>query len=69
MSLFALAETMETIIMISVRKAVKVNTGSIPKKAILAGNNQGKIVLIQDLKIGDIIAIRAGEMIMADGRI
>jgi Cd2+/Zn2+-exporting ATPase len=40
------------------------NSGTMAKKAFLSN---GKAVLVDDLVIGDIIAVRAGDMILADG--
>jgi P-type E1-E2 ATPase len=36
----------------------------LPKKAYLAN---GKSILVEDIKIGDILALRGGEMVQADG--
>eukprot|EP00604_Paraphysomonas_vestita_P004310 CAMPEP_0174825430 /NCGR_PEP_ID=MMETSP1107-20130205/42737_1 /TAXON_ID=36770 /ORGANISM="Paraphysomonas vestita, Strain GFlagA" /LENGTH=618 /DNA_ID=CAMNT_0016057007 /DNA_START=354 /DNA_END=2210 /DNA_ORIENTATION=+ len=47
-----------------VRNAVKLGVGGMPKSAILLN---GDSILVDDLKIGDIIAVRAGDMILADG--
>jgi Zn2+/Cd2+-exporting ATPase len=63
-TLFVLAEVMEGEIMRRVRNAVQSGVGSIPKSAILLN---GETVAVDDLKIGDKIAIRAGDMILADG--
>lgn len=63
-TLFVLAEVMEGEIMRRVRNAVQIGIGGMPKSAILLN---GESVLIDDLKIGDKIAIRAGDMILADG--
>jgi cation transport ATPase len=64
MSLFVFAEALEAGIMIHVRKAVRINTVTVPRRVSLA---DGKIVSIEMLKVGDIIGVRAGEMIVADG--
>lgn len=66
MSLFIAAEMIEEVVMQRVRKAIKVSSGSVPKKATLVS---GKSVMIEALRIGDVIAVRAGEMIQADGKI
>ena len=64
MFLFAAAEALEQVIMARVRRAVRVNTGNVAKHATLVS---GKAVLLSELVIGDVLAVRAGEMIMADG--
>ena len=63
-TLFILAEVMEGEIMRRVRNAVQLGIGSMPKNAILLN---GDVILVDDLKIGDKISIRAGDMILADG--
>jgi Cd2+/Zn2+-exporting ATPase len=64
MSLFIGAEMIEEVVMQRVRKAIKITSGSIPKKAVLTS---GKSVNVDELRVGDSIAVRAGEMIQADG--
>ena len=67
-TLFLLAELMETIIMFRVRKAVQlsVSIGIIPSYTYLIDGNK---IAIYDIKIDDILSVRAGEMILADGRV
>lgn len=63
-TLFVLAEVMEGEVMRRVRNAVQMGIGGMPKSAVLVN---GDSILLDDLKIGDKIAIRAGDMILADG--
>jgi Cd2+/Zn2+-exporting ATPase len=62
-SLFISAEMIESVVMQWVRSSVKMTSG-IPKKALLSNNTS---ILIDDLKVGDVIVVRAGEMITVDG--
>lgn len=62
--LFCVAELVEEIMIGFVRRKIKLNSGTMSKKAFLSN---GKAVLVDDLKIGDVIAVRAGDMILADG--
>jgi Cd2+/Zn2+-exporting ATPase len=63
-TLFTAAEAAEDIVLAKVRKAVKLSTGTLPKKATL---QDGKRVDASLLKLHDVICIRAGEVILADG--
>ncbi len=66
-AMFLAAELIESVVMVQVRNAIKLSTSStIPKKAYLI---DGRSVTIEELKIGDIIAVRAGEMIVCDGKV
>jgi Zn2+/Cd2+-exporting ATPase len=65
-TLFILAELIESEVMRRVRNAVKLGVGGMPKSAILLN---GDVVLVDDLKVGDTIAVRAGDMILADGEV
>jgi Cd2+/Zn2+-exporting ATPase len=47
-----------------VRSAVNLTLGKISTTAILAS---GESIKVDDLKIGDVIAVRTGDMILADG--
>ena len=47
-----------------VRSAVNLTMGKISKTAVLAS---GETIKVDDLKIGDIIAARTGDMVLADG--
>ena len=62
--LFILAELIESIAMMKVRQAINASSTSMVKEAYLSS---GKKVKIEDLKVGDILAVRAGEMILGDG--
>ncbi|MHB1107282.1 MAG: heavy metal translocating P-type ATPase [Lutibacter sp.] len=51
------------------RASIKDLIGSVPKTAILKKDNQESTVQISDLKIGDIVLVRAGEKIPVDGKV
>lgn len=51
------------------RASIKELIGSVPKTAILKKGNHEETVAITDLKIGDIILVKAGEKIPVDGTI
>eukprot|EP00596_Hydrurales_sp_CCMP1899_P005052 CAMPEP_0119041538 /NCGR_PEP_ID=MMETSP1177-20130426/12527_1 /TAXON_ID=2985 /ORGANISM="Ochromonas sp, Strain CCMP1899" /LENGTH=735 /DNA_ID=CAMNT_0007007663 /DNA_START=227 /DNA_END=2434 /DNA_ORIENTATION=+ len=62
--LFCGADLIEQVMIGYVRRKIKMNSGTMAKKAFLSN---GKAVLVDDLVIGDVIAVRAGDMILADG--
>ena len=47
-----------------VRSAVNLTMGKISTTAVLAN---GKSIKVDDLKIGDVISVRTGDMVLADG--
>ena len=49
--------------MMKVRSAVNSTSTSIAKEAYL---KNGSKIKVEDLKIGDVLAVRAGEMILGD---
>ncbi|MFV8326911.1 heavy metal translocating P-type ATPase [Flavobacterium sp. ZS1P14] len=51
------------------RSSIKELIGSVPKTAIVKKDNQESIVQITDLKIGDIVLVKAGEKIPVDGKV
>lgn len=51
------------------RNAIKELIGSVPKTAIVKKDGKEEIVQISDLKIGDIILVKAGEKIPVDGKV
>ena len=63
-ALYLSADLLEKTIMTWIRNNVKINPVGLPKKAIL---KNGKSIQIEDLKLDDIICVRAGEMIPGDG--
>ena len=65
-ALYLSADLLENTIMAWIRNNVKINPVGLPKKAILKNGNS---VPITELKLGDIICTRAGEMISVDGLI
>jgi Zn2+/Cd2+-exporting ATPase len=63
-TLFIGAEVLEGEIMRRVRNAVQSGVGTMPKTALLLN---GETILVEELQIGNKIAVRAGDMILADG--
>ncbi|MBF4518968.1 cadmium-translocating P-type ATPase [Flavobacterium sp. ANB] len=51
------------------RSSIKELIGSVPKTAIIKKNNSELIIDITDLKIGDVILVKAGEKIPVDGKV
>lgn len=51
------------------RSSIKDLIGSVPKTAIVKKNNAELIIEITDLKIGDIVLVKAGEKIPVDGKV
>ncbi|MFV8347406.1 heavy metal translocating P-type ATPase [Flavobacterium sp. ZB4P13] len=51
------------------RSSIKELIGSVPKTAIVKKDNQESTVQITDLKIGDIVLVKAGEKIPVDGKV
>lgn len=51
------------------RASIKDLIGSVPKTAIVKKDNQESTVQISDLKIGDIVLVKAGEKIPVDGKV
>lgn len=65
-SLFTAAELLESFIMQKVQRAVNTsNMSSMPKEAFVVSLNENR--KLEDLKIGDVISARTGEMIACDG--
>ena len=60
-TLFILAELIESIAMMKVRQAVNSGSTSMAKEAYLSN---GQKIKVEDLKIGNVLAVRAGEMIL-----
>ncbi|CAE7315727.1 HMA2 [Symbiodinium microadriaticum] len=63
-TLFVFAELLEGEVMRRVRNAVKLGVGGMAKSAVLAN---GDSIAVDDLQIGDFIACRAGDQVLADG--
>lgn len=51
------------------RSSIKKLIGSVPKTAVVKKDNQEYTVQITDLKIGDIVLVKAGEKIPVDGKV
>ena len=60
-TLFIIAELIESIAMMKVRQAVNSGSTSMAKEAYLSN---GQKIKVEDLKIGNVLAVRAGEMIL-----
>jgi len=63
-ALFLSADLLESTIMTWIRNNVKINPVGFPKKAVL---KSGNTIPISELKMGDVVTARAGEMIPVDG--
>eukprot|EP01040_Poterioochromonas_malhamensis_P008920 gene8920-9657_t len=63
-ALFLFAEFVESVVMQQVRRAISSTSTATPSEAYLS---DGRKVKVEDLKTGDIISVRAGEMILGDG--
>ena len=63
-ALVLLAELAEGFILASVRKAISSASSTVPKQVLLAS---GEVKDVDKLQVGDVIAVRAGEMILGDG--
>ena len=64
-TLFIAAELIESVVMWRVRRAVTLSSaGAIPRTATLVS---GESIAVDDIKVGDLLAARAGDMILADG--
>ncbi|MHB1082923.1 MAG: heavy metal translocating P-type ATPase [Prosthecobacter sp.] len=51
------------------RASIKALVGSVPQSALIRANGQERSVPITELKIGDIVLVRAGEKIPVDGTV
>lgn len=51
------------------RASIKAMIGSVPKTAIVTNGDREETVPISDLKIGDIVLVKAGEKIPVDGKV
>lgn len=63
-ALFIMAEFIESVVMLNVRRAVQASSVTVAKDAYLAS---GMMVKVVDLKVDDVLSVRAGEMILGDG--
>jgi Zn2+/Cd2+-exporting ATPase len=66
-TLFVGAGLIEDTVMRIVRQAVKISTQNMAKMAVIAST--GQTVKVEDLKVGDVIAVRTGDMICCDGEV
>ena len=51
------------------RASIKELIGSVPKTAIVKKDGKEQTVAITDLKVGDIVLVKAGEKIPVDGKV
>lgn len=65
-TLFVSSELLESAIMMHVRNVVNAQA---PKQASSATLASGKAIPLRDLKVGDVISVRAGEVVLADGEV
>ena len=63
-TLFVSSELLEAAIMLHVRNVVSAQAPKTASSATLVG---GKTVPLRDLKVGDVISVRAGEVVLVDG--
>jgi Cd2+/Zn2+-exporting ATPase len=64
LTLYNVAEVLEQNVMRYIRSVIKVSKGAVPQNAFLPS---GEKVSVDTLKIGDVIAVRAGNMVAVDG--
>ncbi|WP_174615946.1 heavy metal translocating P-type ATPase [Virgibacillus ihumii] len=67
--IFALSGALETYTMNKSNKEISALMNLQPEQALLISNGKEKIVPVSELEVGDIISVRAGERIPADGTI
>ena len=65
--LFGINEYLEGLGMEKARKSMETLLKVAPKEAILVHENKEKIIQIADLKVGDVVLVKAGEKIPSDG--
>lgn len=66
-TLYNAAKAFEEFVMHRVRNAIKISASNIGRFAMHVDGTELKKCLLEDLRIGDIIAIRSGDMIPMDG--
>ena len=67
-TLFVLAKLLEEVILQYVRGAIKLSSSGVGRYALLVKpGKESTQVLVDDLKIGDVIAVRTGDIIPLDG--
>jgi Cd2+/Zn2+-exporting ATPase len=67
--LFAISETLERFSLDRARKSIRSLVDLSPKEACIRENGEEKSIPIDDVKIGDICIIKAGQQIGIDGRV
>ncbi len=65
--LYSITETLESVTMQRTRTMIRSLVQLVPKEALLVTGNEEKLVPIEDLRVHDIIKIRAGERVPIDG--
>ena len=66
-TLFVAAKALEDAVMHRVRNAIKISASSVGRFALRIEGSEQNSVLLEDLHVGDRIALRAGDMIPVDG--
>ncbi len=67
--LFVIAKVLEEVVMHYVRNAIKISSSNVGRFALLIDGSNQKQVLLEDLRVGDHIAVRTGDMIPIDGTV
>jgi Cd2+/Zn2+-exporting ATPase len=65
--LYSITETLESITVQRTRTMIHSLISIVPKQTIRLKNDQEELVLIENLQLGDVIKIRAGEIVPIDG--
>ncbi|BAD82006.1 potential cadmium/zinc-transporting ATPase 4-like [Oryza sativa Japonica Group] len=63
--LFTTAEWLETLACTKASAEMSSLMGMLPAKAVLA--TTGDVVSVRDVRVGDVVAVRAGEIVPVDG--
>jgi Cd2+/Zn2+-exporting ATPase len=65
--LFIIAQLLEEVIMKYVRNAIKISSSNVGRFAVLMTGSEQMDILLEDLRIGDRIVVRTGDMVPIDG--
>lgn len=68
-TLFNAAKMLEEAVMHRVRNAIKISASNVGRFALRIEGSEQKSCLLEDLRVGDVIALRAGDMIPVDGEV
>ena len=67
--LFDIAQLLEEVIMNYVRNAIKISSSNVGRFAVLISGSEQVEVLLEDLRVGDRIVVRTGDMVPIDGEV